>query len=155
MLDIHNFYVVLSNSQKDRCKVKEGVKKCSRSCKQLIHIYQLNIYDITVWWSIKQIQLSEKEKSNPKKFDRMIQAIRSSKSVPGYSTILWEVKYSSKKQRFIQTMDEMYRIPKNNNGKRIHQYSGFYSIGLKMAISGILVCISKQNVMFLNSKKKR
>ena len=96
MLDIHNFYVVLSNSQKDRCKMKEGVKKCSRSCKQLIHIYQLNIYDITVWWSIKQIQLSEKEKSNPKKFDRMIQAIRSSKSVPGYSTILWEVKYNSK-----------------------------------------------------------
>ena len=49
-------------------------------------------------------------------------------------------------------MDKIDRIPKNNNGKRIHQYNGFYSIELKKATWGELY-IWEQKCLKLKLKR--
>ena len=44
-----------------------------------------------VYWQIKRISVDNK--NDPNKFDNMIRAIRQRKSVPGYSTVLWDVRF--------------------------------------------------------------
>ena len=50
------------------------------------------ILPIGVYWQIKWIHIDKKEEDNPKKFDQLVKAIRFPKSVPYYSTLIWEVK---------------------------------------------------------------
>ena len=52
--------------------------------------FKLNYY-ISVYWQIKRISVEKKD--DPKKFDKMIFAIRQPRSVPGYSRILWDVRH--------------------------------------------------------------
>ena len=48
--------------------------------------YRVNF---SVPWHIKKIQVEDS--NSPNKFNKMIRAIRNSKSVPGYSEVLWQV----------------------------------------------------------------
>ena len=43
----------------------------------------------SVPWTIKKIHVENEE--DPNKFDKLIDAIRDSHSVPGYSKVLWSV----------------------------------------------------------------
>ena len=43
----------------------------------------------SVPWTIKKIHVENEE--DPNKFDNLIDAIRDSNSVPGYSKVLWSV----------------------------------------------------------------
>ena len=49
-----------------------------------------------MYWQIKRISVEKKD--DPKKFDKIIFAIRQPKSVRGYSTILWDVRNFNVKQ---------------------------------------------------------
>ena len=51
---------------------------------------------IAVYWQIKRIAVEDRD--DPDKFDKMIRAIRQRKSVPGYSTVLWDVRTSDVQQ---------------------------------------------------------
>ena len=53
---------------------------------------------IAVYWQIKRIAVEDRD--DPDKFDKMIRAIRQRKSVPGYSTVLWDVRIRDVKQIF-------------------------------------------------------
>jgi len=64
MLDIHNFYMVISNRQ--------------------------NSTSGALYWQIKRIQVSDDEIEKKDKFDNMIKAIKSRKAFPKYSVVLWE-----------------------------------------------------------------
>jgi len=84
MLDIHNFYIVISNMQKEKNKAcKNGYNFVKYNC---LMIFVL----IGVYWQIKRIQVSEDAIKDPYKFDKMIRALRSRKAVPKYSSVLWE-----------------------------------------------------------------
>ena len=85
MLDIHNFYMVISNRQ----------NSTSGACKYLILNAIFNKSNcepfIGVYWQIKRIQVSDDEIEKKDKFDNMIKAIKSRKAFPKYSVVLWEV----------------------------------------------------------------
>jgi len=85
MLDIHNFYIVISNMQKEKNKAcKNGYNFVKYNCFMIFVL-------IGVYWQIKRIQVSEDAIKDPYKFDKMIRALRSRKAVPKYSSVLWEV----------------------------------------------------------------
>ena len=46
-----------------------------------------------MYWSIKQIKVEEKDKDDPSKFDKIIHAIKSNVSLPGFSNVLWTVRH--------------------------------------------------------------
>ena len=46
----------------------------------------------SVYWNIKKIELEKKARDDPKKFDKMIDAIKASDDTPGYSKVLWTVR---------------------------------------------------------------
>ena len=87
MLDIHNFYMVISNRQ----------NSTSGACKYLVHSFietckKFNYETfIGVYWQIKRIQVSDDEIEKNDKFDNMIRAIKSREALPKYSVVLWEV----------------------------------------------------------------
>ena len=47
----------------------------------------------SVYWNIKKIELEKKARDDPKKFDKMIDAIKASDGTPGYSKVLWTVRW--------------------------------------------------------------
>ena len=48
-----------------------------------------------MYWSIKQIKVEEKDKDDPSKFDKIIHAIKSNVSLPGFSNVLWTVRHQT------------------------------------------------------------
>ena len=53
----------------------------------------MNYNEISVYWQIKHISVSPDRVNDPGKFDRMMEAIRWSRNVDGYSRILWVVSF--------------------------------------------------------------
>ena len=89
MLDIHNFYMVISNRQNSTsgaCKYLPKLIDVNKICNNF------NFETFTgVYWQIKRIQVSEDEIEKKNKFDNMIKAIKSRKALSKYSVVLWEV----------------------------------------------------------------
>ena len=44
-----------------------------------------------MYWNIKKIEVEKSERNDPKKFDKMINAIKASDDIKGYSKVLWTV----------------------------------------------------------------
>ena len=72
-------------------------------------------------WQIKRIHVENLE--DPDKFDRLITAIRESRSIPGYSTILWKV--GTKVGLFNPVKICISRMKRSNSGKYKQALGGF------------------------------
>jgi len=66
MIDINNFYMLVANRQKPHVGTGSPL-----------------------YWNIKKIEVEKGEMNDPKKFDKMINAIKASDDIPGYSKVLW------------------------------------------------------------------
>ena len=93
MLDIHNFYMVISNRQNSTsgaCKYYLDLRSIPIAVIEICNKSNFETF-IGVYWQIKRIQVSEDEIEKKNKFDNMIKAIKSRKALSKYSVVLWEV----------------------------------------------------------------
>ena len=74
---------------------------------------------LTVHWQVKYISVEREDDKN--KFNKMIFAIRQSRSIPGYSTMLWEVP----DRTFVSHSYYCLRILKSNSGSLKQAPNGF------------------------------
>ena len=71
MLDINNFYILISNRQQNNKACKTTV---THHFFILFSLYSSLNLPIGVYWQMKWIHISEKELKNPQKFDKLIRA---------------------------------------------------------------------------------
>ena len=138
MLDINNFYILISNRQQNNKACKTTV---THHFFILFSLYSSLNLPIGVYWQMKWIHISEKELKNPQKFDKLIRAMRLRQDIPGYSTLIWEVGQeilSSETHHLIHG----FRTPKSSSGSPRHRYLGFLTILWIKIKSGKIVLLS-------------